>query len=454
MKKKKNEGRTRDLVARALARCAAGALFLINPNFNLIDIIPDAIGYLLIVSGLRALEPVSPSIAEAKTRFMMLLRISLIRIAALPLTFVVGYNEKTFILIFTLAFALLETIYLLPAFHYLYDGTDYLLLRYGAPGQKKTAPPRIFTGFFIIARAALNVLPELQYLPTQYDENTGLVTGYQRVRLADLEHMLILTNIVFTLAITIIWVIRFRGYIKRLRRNETLTSALGAELRTMTPDEGEALLRTFKLAFTLIGAGVFVSLDFYADGYNLIPDVIPALLLLGVAALFYRRGLCERSLPAVASVYAALTAALAALNYYFASNYYNMSSIGNKVALRWSIAETALSLLCSVVYAVFLFLACRALVRITDRHAGLFAELEFRTKNAKTQRERLRVRNFIWVSFALGFVAEGMSAVYGALRLDYAILWIPSAALTAAFGILTANTLSNLYYQIGLRYGK
>lgn len=163
-------GKRASPVARAFTRCALGALFLLNPNFHLIDLLPDAIGYLLIVSGLRAIEPVSPSIEEARKRFSVLVRVTLVRIAALPLTFAVGYDEKTFILVFTFAFALIETIYLLPALHYLYDGTSYLSLRFGSVSAK-SKPPRIFSMVFAVGRAALNVLPELQYLPTQYEED-------------------------------------------------------------------------------------------------------------------------------------------------------------------------------------------------------------------------------------------------------------------------------------------
>ncbi len=123
------KGRKRSPVMRALARCAAGALFLLNPNFDLFDF--------------------------------------LIRIVSLPLRFMVGYNEKTFILIFTLAFALLEAMYLLPAFYYLFDGTSYLTLRYGGSSAKKRAP-RIISFIFAVGRAVLNVLPELRYLPSEY----------------------------------------------------------------------------------------------------------------------------------------------------------------------------------------------------------------------------------------------------------------------------------------------
>lgn len=446
-------GKRASPVARAFTRCALGALFLLNPNFHLIDLLPDAIGYLLIVSGLRAIEPVSPSIEEARKRFSMLVRVTLVRIAALPLTFAVGYDEKTFILVFTFAFALIETIYLLPALHYLYDGTSYLSLRFGSV-LAKSKPPRIFSMVFAVGRAALNVLPELQYLPTQYEEDLLLNPTYQPFKLSQLSHMLILVNIVFTLLLAFIWILKFSRYIKRLRRDPALDESLSAEIAAQPRDVGAELLRRFKPAFSLISVAMFACLDFYADGYNLIPDVIPALLILTASMFLYRAKECKRALPVLASVYAGLTALLGVLNYFYAGKFYAFASVRQPDSLRVQAMQTIFAGVCSVVFVALMCVLCLTLIGITSRHAGLFVEAEFRTKNAKTQRERLRVRNMLWACFLLAVISEAASAVYGALVIKHSILWLPAAALTIALGALTAVTTGNLYYQTELRHGK
>ncbi len=438
---------------KALARCMAGALFLLNPNFNLIDILPDAIGFMLIVSGLRAFEAASPSIAEARNRFQKLLRISLLRIAALPMIFIVGDNEKTFILIFTFVFALIETFYLLPAFHYFYDGTAYLSVRFGGESIKKS-PPRVITAIFMIARGALNVLPELRYLPTQYEDESLYSGEYRSFKLAELQHMLTLVNIIFTLAFAAVWIIMFRRYINRLRKDETLISALDATLADTPREEGALLLGTLKSVFTLVSIAMFASIDFYADGLNLIPDLIPAILLLLAVVMLYRRGQCERNIIVVASVYTALTAVLVVLNNFYAKRYYAFAAIGNAAALRVKAVQDVLAAIGSAVFILLMFLLCRALVIVTDRHAGLFAEPEFRTKNEKTQRQRLRIRNLIWSCFLLAVAAEAMQTIYSIFILDYPIMWIPSAVLTITLGALTMVTTGDLYYGVELRYGK
>ena len=135
----------------------------------------------------------------------MLLRISVIRIVSLPVRMSVGYNEKTFILIFTLAFAVLETMYLLPAFHYLYDGTSYLALRHGQSAAK-TKAPRIISGVFAVGRAVLNVLPELNICPhSSIIPSSRPVVAYERIKLAQLCHMLLLVNLAFTVLLSTVW---------------------------------------------------------------------------------------------------------------------------------------------------------------------------------------------------------------------------------------------------------
>jgi len=149
-----------------------------------------------------------------------------------------------------------------------------------------------------------------------------------------------------------------------------------------------------------------------------------------------------------------LTAALGIYNYIFASKHYALATLNRPDALRMQFVHTVLASVCSLVFAVLMFMFCMTLVGVTNRHAGLFAEPEFRTTNLKTQRQRLRVRNLIWTCFALTILAEAMQVVYGALVIKHAILWIPAAAITVALGALTASTLGNLYYQIELRHGK
>jgi len=44
---------------------AAGMLFLFNPNINVIDILPDFIGYILIYHGLFRMSYSTPKLADA-----------------------------------------------------------------------------------------------------------------------------------------------------------------------------------------------------------------------------------------------------------------------------------------------------------------------------------------------------------------------------------------------------
>ena len=57
---------------KRLGRIAAGIFFLLNPNITVIDLLPDFIGCILIISGLGLLRDISDSLEEARKNFLRL----------------------------------------------------------------------------------------------------------------------------------------------------------------------------------------------------------------------------------------------------------------------------------------------------------------------------------------------------------------------------------------------
>ena len=83
-----------------------GFLFFFLPNFNIVDILPDFIGCLLIIYGLGKISDLSPVLNDAKNAFKNLLYIY---IAKFVLMFFVPYFGNTdggYLLIFSFTFLL------------------------------------------------------------------------------------------------------------------------------------------------------------------------------------------------------------------------------------------------------------------------------------------------------------------------------------------------------------
>ncbi|MBE6666051.1 MAG: hypothetical protein E7603_07530 [Ruminococcaceae bacterium] len=100
-----------------------GCIFLCNPFIHIIDILPDFIGYLFILKALSELSDLERNICNARKRFQSALWVSLVKCA---LVFGFMIYDSTWYLILTFSFAVLECMYLIPAFADLFYGISYL----------------------------------------------------------------------------------------------------------------------------------------------------------------------------------------------------------------------------------------------------------------------------------------------------------------------------------------
>ena len=81
MKKSRRDG------ALGLGCIVAGAVFLFDPFVGVFDLLPDIIGYLLILRGLRRLALLEGHFDEAIRLFRRLVLLAAIRILAIPFIF-------------------------------------------------------------------------------------------------------------------------------------------------------------------------------------------------------------------------------------------------------------------------------------------------------------------------------------------------------------------------------
>ena len=124
----------------------AGCVFLFNPTVNLIDVLPDVAGYLLILKGLYRLSDLNGKIKTARQKFKAAVWISLGELLAMLM---IPILDVTWYLILSFVFGVLKLIYLIPAFVNLFEGISYLELRYThhKARRESAAKPR-FGGVF------------------------------------------------------------------------------------------------------------------------------------------------------------------------------------------------------------------------------------------------------------------------------------------------------------------
>ena len=116
------------------------ALFLFNPNINIIDLLPDFIGYFLIYNALSKVADLIPHFDEARDRFHKLFWVTLSKLPAMFIMLsITGQNtfERPIVSVFAFSYAIIELIYIYPAFSSLFAGFEYLEERFGTGEAKK-----------------------------------------------------------------------------------------------------------------------------------------------------------------------------------------------------------------------------------------------------------------------------------------------------------------------------
>ncbi len=328
---------------KSIGRMAVGILFLLDPNIAVVDILPDFIGCLLIISALASLRDLSDSLEEARLNFMRLLWVSLSHIPAFVLMIYISasfVNEKTSILVFSFVYAVVELVLVNNAVTSLIDGFVYLGERYNGdacfyetskPGKRlDVSHLRFFTTVFLVVVKGLSVAPNLVYL---YDTSLGYGTVVNSMIYNPVSFIGPITAICFIPAIVvgIIWARRMRRYIIGMRADEDFISTVDCMLESKAAENTPVYrYRRTTTAVYLLSAAIILSVDFYIDEFNIIPDFISALLML-FSAVYMSRKFAIGKLPvAVCAGYSVLEAGLLAYASYF-NVHFKFADVGRVV---------------------------------------------------------------------------------------------------------------------------
>ena len=329
---------------KRLGRIAAGIFFLLNPNITVIDLLPDFIGCILIISGLGLLRDISDSLEEARKNFLRLFWVSLSHIPAFALMVSISasyLNEKTSILVFSFVYGVIEFILINNALTALIDGFVYVGQRYNGDscfyeikknGKKvDVSHLRFFTTVFLIVTKGLSIAPNLVYL---YDTSLGYGDILTEFAINPVSFIGPITAICFVpaLVVGIVWAFRMCRYISCIRREETFISKVD-EVVSDKAIQNTAVYkyRRTTTAVCILTAAVILSVDFYIDEFNIVPDIFSALLMLS-GAIYMKRKFSDTGILAcvVASLYTVAEVLMLMTSVHFSSSF-KFSDVGRVV---------------------------------------------------------------------------------------------------------------------------
>lgn len=468
----------------------ASLLFFWNPNIQVVDVLPDLIGYILLITGLYCLGDLNESIGEARIRLMKMLIVEVAKGATFVAIFgglVTPQEESTFTLLATLVFGVIELLILVPAVRMLFAGMLQLATKHGSeavfatrpkklpreprrglrtPAQKKAFDKRVarvtyrnrtlpcaleklqrLTMVFLFAKPLMALLPEFSALSgTEYNE--ALVNYYGFITLFRAVAVIAL------LPLALYWLVRTIRFALALRRDTAFTAACEQQyVHEILPNTAMFTQRNVKLALSVLGIGIILSIDFYLEYYNVIPDVLSAAFLIAGAWLLRKYVTNTKPVIFAAAFYAVLTLVSDALNAHFNIVYYFNAIYKDDAAAMSFYATCAVTVLENIMFLVTLLLLVFAMKQMIVKYCGFSVTSPDDPRSSERVRRVHRSLFDTLYVFLGGAVACATTAVlYDFLKPHVPFWWMIDFAVSIVFICLFYRSSWRIREQVEYKY--
>ena len=444
-----------------------GLVFFCNPNLNIVDILPDCIGCLLIVLALTKLGDLCADIGEAKHAFTTLFWITLSKLpAVILLMWITGKNasEETMWLVFTFCYAVAETVFAMRAFSLLFDGLAYLGTRqeggeflyvWTSKPQKTDADgasrrvrsKRIehlmhATSAFLVVKALLYTLPEFCRL-SSYD-TLGYITP-EGLALSGFYPLFVSAAVLIGLVIGIVWLCQVCGYVRHIAKHTDFWNGLYRQYETtVLPRSGIFVMRRMYAFTVLISAAAIFSVDFYLDEVNCLPDFVSAILFFLAA--------CVIAKDAGGALWLKITSAA----YFLASMLYSRYAISNAIA-QLAFMGVMFSLAVLLMRIVRAHTGINTVTGVSNSSRPLVQVYGGRTVRLRIVSVAAAVMSMLYFYFVVdvktiqlraGAYTEGGYLYFP----EFEIVWMVDFAIAMIYAIFTCNLVSDLLSEVRYKY--
>ncbi len=471
-----------------------GLVFFCNPNLNIVDVLPDCIGCLLIVIALTKLGDLSADIGAAKQAFFTLFWITLSKLPALLLLMWITGNsvgEETMKLVFAFCYAVAETVFALRAFSLLLDGLAYLGTRteggeflYTLP-QPKQRPPRAdgkprrvrtrrfdglmrTTSFFLIAKAVLYTLPEFTYLSSQ--DSLGYITP-EGLALSNFRPLLIVLSLLLGTVIGIVWLCCVCRYVRYIARNTAFWNQLYVQYQTtVLPRTGIFVMRRMYTFSILISAAALFSVDLYLDEVNCLPDFISAILFF-LAAFVIAKDVGGALWLKITSAFYFVASVATFITMIAFTNEYPYSAVhkierAQTLYTRYAVCNAV----AQVAFLGVMFSLAALLMRIVRAHTGintvtgvsnssrpLVQVYQGRTVRLRIVSSAAAIMSVLYFYFVVDVktiqLRPGAYTDGGYLYFpEFEIVWMVDFAIAMLYAIFTCNLVGDLLAEVRYKY--
>ncbi len=451
-----------------LSWIGAGMIFLCNPMINIVDILPDFIGLLMIMHGLSKAAEVTDHLGDARDCFT---KLAILSAAQLGIVFTLPFNTDSYTMLMAFSCAVVSAILFVPAISHLFAGFSYIALRTGA-ASPSAVPSRgalrgknqkyssvralqflTYAAFF--ARAAGSVLP---LVPSIFVSDYVGVPG---VNWAQYIGVLYIFSWIVGLAVSIPWLLRFRRYIKGMCADTVLTGSLWQKYTDeVLPDKGYLAAKKMRtiLIFAIIACGLCFSI--YMDYVNILPNIFAAAFL--IAVFVYLKKDCKKQ-AVWGIVLCVLLGACSILteiwlvDYTGGINHYTPASFAMGVKHAMTLyPKIMVSSWVEAIWGMVAFALCLyVLRRVILSHITAFAGRLYRTEDqAVSELARLEkgIQKRIRFTAAVGAIALLLGGAYSSIAPWASEIWILNGLAVGLFTYgmykVYAYINENLYLRI------
>ena len=308
---------------------AIGLAFTFNPNIAIIDPLPDVIGYALISFALGKHSMINQTLDEAKRAFERMILIDGGKILAIIWIFGIEVlsERNTSMLVWCFAFAVLEGIFLIPAYIKLFKGISELgdfhqnstiHAKRGLERLSFTEKIRNCAIAFVCFKAFMNVLPELSVLS---ESSTNEVTYSSSLY----RYIGVIRGFCFipVLIFGIVWLVSQIKYFKRISKDEEFNSSLDGAYQNKAINQKGLFIKSYvNTACWFMLAGAVLTLDFRIEKVNIIPDIFVVALFIPAFIYFSKISLLKkRAVKIYMILYAVASVISYVLEAYYIDNY-------------------------------------------------------------------------------------------------------------------------------------
>lgn len=261
----------------------AGVIFLCNPVVNIDDLLPDFIGYLLLIRGLKQWSYISEPAREAKLYASRLMWVTLIKFlisAAIGIWNSSVLAQPTMRLTYALVFSVWELILFIPMLNRLMESISMVGLMNDSRSAIFGVDQLRLTGIvFYSVRVACCMLPEFVYLQSSEQLSTvyvdRIVLNYSTYR----PYLVIFFGTI-ALVVGLIWCFFMCRYFIRVKKDPVMSGAVYKRLEENRRWIQKDLLRLiWKRSFILFFAACLFLCGMEWDYINIFPAFVGCFLI-------------------------------------------------------------------------------------------------------------------------------------------------------------------------------